>query len=260
MSKFVRKAALDRYPEVAGGHSDPACTHVILTEAEYSKLLRKISDAEQEVRITKDNAGKEIRRAQGEAQRRIEAAEHEAAQKVAAMGKELAAEKKESEYQRGLNVTLLRISKERANADRKLERKKEHSGYVVTYSAEKECRYKIDRRSWGRALLWETVLQSPYSAEFTGEQAKRQIWEDLFAVYGDEAWKIGRLGIDEEYDGKYEALIDEPEWAVWYATKNVLLMPEVKLRLNFNVSFWEIVIQHTQPLGVVPPDMRARQK
>ena len=57
-----------------------------------------------------------------------------------------------------------------------------------------------------------------------------------------------------------EALIDEPEWAVWYATKNVLLMPEVKLRLNFNVSFWEIVIQHTQPLGVVPPDMRARQK
>lgn len=258
MSKFVRKAALDRYPEVAGGHSDPACTHVILTEAEYSKLLRKISDAEQEVRITKDNAGKEIRRAQGEAQRRIEAAEHEAAQKVAAMGKELAAEKKESEYQRGLNVTLLRISKERANADRKLERKKEHSGYVVTYSAEKEYRYKIDRRSWGRVMLWETVLQSPYSADFTEQQARTQIWKDLFAPYGDKAWEIGRLGINEEYEGKYDAMLEEEDWNTRYAPSNVLLMSESKLRLNFNQLYWELVIQHTLPLGIVPPDMRAR--
>lgn len=260
MSKFVRKAALDRYPEVAGGHSDPACTHVILTEAEYSKLLRKISDAEQEVRITKDNAGKEIRRAQGEAQCSIEAAEHEAAQKVAAMEKELAAEKKESEYQRGLNVTLLRISRERANADRKLERKKEHSGYVVTYSAEKEYRYKIDRRSWGRVMLWETVLQSPYSADFTEQQARTQIWEDLFLPYGDKAWEIGRLGINEEFEGKYDMMLEEDDWMIRYASNNVLLTSETKLRLNFNQLFWEVVVQHTKPLGVVPPDMRARQK
>lgn len=260
MSKFVRKAALDRYPEVAGGHSDPACTHVILTEAEYSKLLRKISDAEQEVRITKDNAGKEIRRAQGEAQRSIEAAEHEAAQKVATMEKELAAEKKESEYQRGLNVTLLRISRERANADRKLERKKEHSGYVVTYSAEKEYRYKIDRRSWGQVMLWETVLQSPYSADFTEQQARTQIWEDLFRVREDNTWQIGRLGLNAYLKGKYETLIEKPNWNTDYAHRNVLLTSEIKLRLNFNQLYWEVVIQHTKPLGVVPPDMRARQK
>lgn len=260
MSKFVRKAALDRYPEVAGGHSDPACTHVILTEAEYSKLLRKISDAEQNVRMAKDNAGKEIRRVQSEAQRSIEAAEQEAQQKVVALENELAAEKEESEYQRELNVTLLRISKERANADRKLERKKEHSGYVVTYSAEKEYRYKIDRRNWGRVILWETVLQSPYTADFTEQQARTQIWEDLFRVHEDNTWLIGRLGLNAYVKEKYETLIEKPNWNTDYAHRNVLLISEIKLRLNFYQLYWEVVIQHTKPLGVVPPDMRARQK
>lgn len=45
MSEFVKKTMMG-YKEVPGGHSDPECTHVILTEAEYAKLLRQLSDAE----------------------------------------------------------------------------------------------------------------------------------------------------------------------------------------------------------------------
>lgn len=259
MSEFVKKTVVG-YREVQGNHEDPECTHVILTQKEYSELLREIHYSEYEAREAKRTMEKEIREAKRGAEYQVSLVRAETDKELAAMQKALGRANLDSDYYRGLNENLLRISRERANADRNLPRKKDHTGYVVTYSAEKECRYKINRQSWGRVLLWETVLQSPYSAEFTGEQAKKQIWEDLFTAYGDEAWKIGRLGIDEEYDGKYEDLIDEPEWVEWYATKNVLLMPEVKLRLNFNVSFWEIVIQHTQPIGVVPPDMRARQK
>ena len=166
--------------------------------------------------------------------------------------------KKMAEHYRGMNENLLRISKERANADRKLPKKKEHTGYVVTYSAEKEYRYKVNRNHWGRAMLWETVLQSPYSADFTEQQARTQIWKDLFAPYGDKAWEIGRLGINEEYEGKYDAMLEEEDWNTRYAPSNVLLMSESKLRLNFNQLYWELVIQHTLPLGIVPPDMRAR--
>lgn len=36
---------------------------MILTEAEYAKLLRQLSDAEQKARITKSEADKEIREA-----------------------------------------------------------------------------------------------------------------------------------------------------------------------------------------------------
>lgn len=51
MGEFVKKTMMG-YKEVPGGQSDPECTHVILTEAEYIKLLRQISDAEQNARTT----------------------------------------------------------------------------------------------------------------------------------------------------------------------------------------------------------------
>ncbi len=46
MGEFVKKTLMG-YKEVPDGQSDPECTHVILTETEYAKLQRKISDAEQ---------------------------------------------------------------------------------------------------------------------------------------------------------------------------------------------------------------------
>lgn len=257
MSEFVKKTLMG-YKEVPGGHSDPECTHVILTKKEYDKLLREISDAEQETRITKYEAEKEKRSAKESADYRVWHAKNEAEKAVSVMQEELSEAKKMAEHYRGLNENLLRIAKERANADRKLPKKKEHTGYVVTYSAEKEYRYKVNRNHWGRAMLWETVLQSPYSADFTEQQARTQIWEDLFAPYGEKAWEIGRLGINEEYEGKYDAMLEEEDWNTRYAPSNVLLMSESKLRLNFNQLYWELVIQHTLPLGIVPPDMRAR--
>ena len=257
MSEFVKKTLMG-YKEVPGGHSDPECTHVILTKKEYDKLLREISDAEQETRITKHEAEKEKRSAKESADYRVWHAKNEAEKAVSVMQEELSEAKKMAEHYRGMNENLLRISKERANADRKLPKKKEHTGYVVTYSAEKEYRYKVNRNHWGRAMLWETVLQSPYSADFTEQQARTQIWKDLFAPYGDKAWEIGRLGINEEYEGKYDAMLEEEDWNTRYAPSNVLLMSESKLRLNFNQLYWELVIQHTLPLGIVPPDMRAR--
>ncbi len=38
---FVKQGRLGGYTSVPGGQSDPECTHVIMTKAEYSKLIRK---------------------------------------------------------------------------------------------------------------------------------------------------------------------------------------------------------------------------
>ena len=108
-------------------------------------------------------------------------------------------------------------------------------------------------------MLWETVLQSPYSADFEEQQARTQIWEDLFRICKDNTWEIGRIGLDAYWRRKYEELIEKPIWKETYVQKNVLLLSESKLRLNFKQMYWEVVIQHTKPLCVVPPDMRARQ-
>lgn len=165
MGEFVKKTAFG-YKPTSGGRSDPECTHVILTEDEYDRLLQQISGAEQEVRNAKYDADKEIRRVQIDAQRRIESTECEAAKDIEYLEKALAAEQKESALQRGLNANLLRIARERANADRKLKPKKEHTGYVVVSSMEKEHRYKDGNGRWRAVVLWETVLETPYTVDF----------------------------------------------------------------------------------------------
>lgn len=48
-------------------------------------------------------------------------------------------------------------------------------------SSEKEIRYKNGRNKLLTAKVWETVLQSPYSVDFTENQARQLIEEDLLA-------------------------------------------------------------------------------
>ena len=128
------------------------------------------------------------------------------------MLEELERAHEEGVYLAGLNENLLRIARERANADRKLKPKKEHTGYVVVSSTEKEYRYKINRRDFETATLWETVLQSPYSIDFTEEQARRQMRE-LIGNDGKDIWLVSRLGISASYDGEYEEMLEKATWS-----------------------------------------------
>lgn len=255
MAEFVKKTMIGYYKDVPGGASDPECTHVILTNAEYNQQLREISAAKQETRNTKYDADREIQRAQGDAQRRVSAAEAESEQRVRALEQVLATAQKEAEYQRELNSNLLRISKERANADRKLKPKKEHTGYVVASSEEKEYRYR-DGRKWKKVKLWETVLQSPYTVDYTEEQARVQITRELFPKGGD--WLIAKIGITGRYGGVYEGMFEDSAVSDEFLRSNILLAQQQRLRANFRVGYWELVFMHTKPLGVVPPEMRVR--
>ena len=177
MGEFVRKTLVS-YKEVPGGRADPECTHVILSLKEYEGQLQRIAAAEQESQATKREAEKTIQSVRSDAQYKIQAAESEAAKMVVDLEGELEKERQESAYQRGLNKNLLRIARERANADRKLKPKKEHTGYFIVYTGEKDYSYRKDRRKWHRATIWETILQSPYTVDFSEEQARKKIQED----------------------------------------------------------------------------------
>lgn len=253
MSEFVKKTVVG-YREVPGGYSDPECTHVILTESEYAELLQQISNAEQETRNTKYDADKEINRIQREAQSRIAHMERETEKTVEEWEKALADEQRESELQRGLNANLLRIAKERANADRKLKPKKEHTGYVVVSSMEKEYRYRDGNRRWRAVLLWETVLETPYAVDFEVKEVRRLI-QELFQNDGNGNWLIGRIGINGDYPKGYAEMIADIEWRQDYVQYNVML--ERRLKANYRTGFWEMIFLHTKPLAAVPSDMRA---
>ena len=146
MAEFVKKPAIGGYKPVAGGSSNSECTHVILTLDEYDGLKREISSAQQAARNAEYNADKKINQIQSEAQSRITHTEKEMAKNTAEWERKLAAEQQESALQRELNANLLRITKERANAERGLKPKKEHNGYVVLTSVEKESRYTGNNR------------------------------------------------------------------------------------------------------------------
>ena len=255
MSKFVKEGAFGGYKEVDGGYSDQECTHVILTKKEYDKILDEKRSADLKRANAEYDAEKQIRSARDNATYQINQARREAEQEVEAAKAELEEAKYEIEYQRGLNADLLRMSKERANVDRKLKPKKEHTGYVVVSSTEKEYRYRVmGQREPETETLWETVMQSPYSVDFTEEQAKKLIAEDLAPKGG--TWLVGKIGITGSYPGKYEELLREARTDEDFMQRNVMLSRS--LRANFRMGYWETFFLHTKPLDVVPADMRAR--
>ena len=254
MGEFVKKTMMG-YREVPGGHSDPECTHVILTEAEYAKLLRQLSDAEQKARITKAEADKEIREANREADRKAQEAALKANQAIEAWRVALEAERTESAHQRRLNDNLLRIAKERANADRGLKPKKERPGYVVVHSEEKEYSFRDGRKQLYKVKLWETIIQSPYSVEFAESVVRKQIEDELFPE-GKE-WLIAKIGITGKYNGSYEkmraAMEKNPEDSFYRG--NVVIARQQRLKRNFRSKYWEVAIVHIKPLGDVPEDL-----
>lgn len=256
MAEFMKRTTLGGYKPVQGGYSDPECEYVLLTKREYDQILKEKAQAEQESRNTKYDADKKIKEIQRNADYRASEAAKEAREAIEGMEGELAAERAESALQRGLNANLLRIAKERANADRKLRPKKEHTGYVVVSSVQKEYRYR-DRRSWITQTLWETVMQSPYTMDFTEAQVRRQIEEDLCGVQEDGSSLLGRIGIERISSEKYEDMISSKGWEADFKGRNVLLQPDQRFRANFRTQYWELIFLHTRPLGIVPQDMRA---
>lgn len=250
MAEFVKKSMVG-YKKVDGGRSDPECTHVIVTLDEYGELLNDVRQAQRSAQMAKEEAAGQIARTKQEAAAAARKSAENAANRVREVEGLLDEEKRRRAYQERLNANLLRISKERANADRKLKPKKTHTGYVVTYSAEKEYRYR-ERKTTESVMLWETVLQTPYSVDFTEEQAKEQTRE-LFRKNESGGWLIQRIGINANYGGPYEKMIYDRDWADW-KEYNVLL--EQKYRANYKTGYWELVFTHIKALGVVPEDMR----
>ena len=170
----------------------------------------------------------------------------------------LAAERAESAHQRALNVNLLRIAKERANADRKLKPKKEHTGYVVVFSEEIDHQYKDGNRHVKRVLLWKTVIQSPYVVDFPEAQVRKQILEELLQEDEDGHRLIGRLGINGIYNKGYGSMIEDSRWCADPDKYNLMIKP--KFKANFRDGYWEVICLHTKPLDVVPTDMRVCAK
>ena len=254
MAEFVRKVTIG-FKEVHGGQSNPECTHVILTKEEYKELVERISKAERETEEARYIAERNVQDEKRRVRERIDEVEAIFVQKEIEQKKLLDAERKECELQRGLNKNLLRIARERANADRKLRPKKEHTGYVVVTSLEKEHRYKdIDDVHLKHVILWETVLETPYIVRLEEPEVKN-LTQELFHENGE--WIILRIGINAKYEGGYADMVGNNGWKE-HVQYNVMV--DRRLKANYRTGYWEIIFLHTKPLSSVPMDMMPRMQ
>ena len=244
------------YKVVAGGNSDPECTHVILTLDEYDELHQRIRAAINDGKRAKEEAGRAAAASAANAEKTVKKIQDDAAQKIEQMQQRLTVEEEAKIYHMGLNQRLLDISRERSNADRKIRPKKEHSGYVVLSSRQKKYRYKENRNDWEEVYLWETVIQTPYVVGFTAEQAMTET-QELFARDERGHWLIGRFGIAGEYGGKYEDMIDDPRCATW---KDYNIIVEKIFNANVKAGYWEIIITHTKPLENIGTELMYRNE
>lgn len=223
-------------------------THIILTNEEYEKITKERDEAIRDKVATGQAYRVEIDGIKQDAEEERQEAKQKAEAQYNELKGMLAYAEAEKEYQTNLNTNLIRICKERANADRKLKPKKEHTGYVVISSQEKEIRYKKDKNLF-TDVVWETVLQSPYSIEFTEEDVRKLIFDELLTQEG--GWKLAEIGITSRYLISYDELVQN----LGNKIKEQNRAFNQRLRANYKAGYWEYIILHTLPLGPVPKNM-----
>ena len=109
--------------------------------------------------------------------------------------------------QKSLNSNLIRIARERANADRGIPGKKIHSGYLVLGSAQYRERVYDSGMDDDVAVTWRTTLQTPYDASIEFSAARTQIQADLME---DVFSQLG-IAVVPQVDNE-DAIVD------WYET------------------------------------------
>lgn len=137
--------------------------------------------------------------------------------------------------------SLLRMSKERANADRNLRPKKWHTGYPVIRSTQKKIKNEI---------VWETLIQTHYHFSLVAEAADEEIQRDLFTEKG----LIYNIGITDRYEGPYESMKTEMR-RKGKKVEELNVVFSCRLERDFQGKYWKVWIMHTKPLGEIPDDM-----
>lgn len=185
---------------------------------------------------------------------------------------------------KNFNAGLIRQIKERSNVSKGQFPKKKHTGYSLVSSTKKEYRYY---KSGNHKTIWifETVLQTPYDISIEYDDVLELISDDLYEPDEDDKTILDKLGFTDLYDDKtyadfyegnnikdtidelvsnykekhdtsyisdevYKKIRDYSEKAVRKACYNL------NARMNGRDGYWELSVNHIEPLASIPPELR----
>ena len=197
-------------------------------QRENTELRRKIQEIEEETR-------RQYRKEISELRTAADAATTEAAE----LREELAQAEEELGVALAKNENFLRINRERSNADRRLQPKKERPGYVLLSQESREVTEKT-KYSLIKATVWESVIQTPYEATVDIDDVWMMMEDEL------ESLCLDRLGLTW-LDIQLENAVKEQG--------NVLY--NIEYKANYRAGYWNIILFHTRPLRMIPADFIA---
>jgi len=156
--------------------------------------------------------------------------------------------------QKALNSNLIRIARERANADRGIPGKKNHPGYLVLSSA--EYRERVYDKNMHDALTnaWRTSLQTPYDASIEYDAVRAQIQADLM----DGVFSLLGIVVIPRRDME-DVVID------WYETDNagrghaVCGVFKMLFTADFRGGYWTVDL-HTNLPPTVSVELRPEKR
>lgn len=210
-------------------------THIILTVEENNSLIKDIhneknrcSTLEQKYKIELEN----IQKLKNEqiAKRDI---------LIKSLEEQLAEQKK-------LNDNLLRISKERANAQRGIKPKKERSGFIAL--SMEQYVYKLKYRKTIDISCWKVKIQTPYNIDMDFTHIQELMNDNIKFLMGEclgvtNLWRNGRI---KEID------IDKIE----NDFKNRVVVFNTNYKANIKQGFWEVEYLINKPVNI-PNELRA---
>lgn len=137
--------------------------------------------------------------------------------------------------QENLNKNLLRIMKERANADREIVPKKKHHGYIILYLQELYVKQEAYKSSTcDEPPTWKTQIQTPYPINFKSFEIKKQIFEDF-----EDNGIFAEMGIQTVSDNEETGIKIHP----------------YLFRANIRTGYWEIEFYTMGEINI-PQSMR----
>lgn len=229
--------------KAAGDEEDN--THVILVREDYEALVEHYKRLEKEQNDEITWLRREIDRLSQEVSdysRMVSRREGELNITKAQMEETAAKAEAEVRAAHARNENLMRIMKERANAERGLRPKKQRSGYLLI--SVEDCHYRRGENSFSAQKV---RLQSPYPAAVEAEVARTTIYYDL--VEQGIAASMGLTELDD-LDGSFRSRIEtrSPELAEGNGAY------DFRFKCNIQKGYWEVEFLAVKPVAI-PADL-----
>lgn len=215
-------------------------THYILTQDEYNDIIHEKQNSKKTIQCLKDAYNTDISAVKRDMS-------DQASEERSQMIRDMRTMSDEIIRLKDLNRNLIRIAKERSNAQRKLTPKKTHKGYLVMSQGQTQYTHRSSKNTFN-LTCWSVKIQTPYDAALPAEVIE-EIERDLVDICKD-------MGIRTTVNNdKFNSAPKEQIDSIWGGSDNFIFRQRYKADLARG-GMWTVELLVRSAI-VIPPNMQA---